>query len=112
MSDIAMNERIGDEGPDFRADFPRKTFRGQQRAVVAGRNEGKIVQKSDVLLVRQQEFLARAHQHEYPDDRQYDRGYIEKRLGGFGHENSQQRRAAIGCPTVRRKSMPTETTLT
>ncbi len=104
MRPVAVDQRVGDEGPDLRAESARHRALRQDRCVVARRNEREQQQKFDVLLRRQHPCAQRVNEHEHREGCGHDGGNVEDRLGSSHVVHlSRQRSRDIGWTAVRGK---------
>ena len=87
MHGVAVDERVGDEGPDIRRPSTGK-HAVRQRVVVAHRNEREGRQQLAILLVRQPIGAQQMHEHARHDGADDHGRHIEDRFGALGHAGS------------------------
>ena len=85
MHQVGMQERVGEKGPELRAEPARQSANRDVRAV-ARRNEGEGQQKLQILFVGEREHAQRMHEHQHRRGRDDYRRNVEDGLANSGFD--------------------------
>src|SRR5258705_2641434 len=85
MHGVAVDECVGDEGPDIGAPPARQRPVHRNRRVVARRDEGEGEQKIDILVTCEQIAAREMHEHAHDNHRDDGGRHVEDRFGALGH---------------------------
>ena len=80
MRPVAMNECVGDEGPDVGAEAAWHVALRNNGRVEPRRNEGEPEQEVDILLLGQDPDAYHMHEHHQRKHRHHDGGHVEDRF--------------------------------